>query len=145
MPVAAGAAFGVVFQTLLQVAAQISQGLLFAGLLGEGVVQLGQFAGLEVLELDGEAGLAAAGILLGVVLREGAVHGLAVANGHAHHAFHEAGDHAAVLEVHIHRVGTAAFDLAAVIAVGAFEAHHGDVTFFSLATLHWHHRGQLAP
>ena len=48
-----------------------------------------------------------------------------------------------MLEIHIHRVGTAAFDLAAIVAVGALEAHHGDITLFSLATFHRHHRGQL--
>ena len=48
-----------------------------------------------------------------------------------------------MFEIHIHRLGTAAFDLAAVIAVSAFEAHHSDVALFSLAPFHWHHCGQL--
>ena len=49
----------------------------------------------------------------------------------------------AVFEIHIHRVGTAALDLAAIVAVGALKAHYGDITLFSLATFHRHHRGQL--
>ena len=48
-----------------------------------------------------------------------------------------------MLEVHVHRLGAAAFDLAAVVAVGAFKTNHSDVTFCSLAALHRNHGGEL--
>ena len=141
--VAGLATFGVVLEPLFQLLAQLRQGLLFAGLLGKGVIQLRQLAGFEVLQLDLEGRLAAAGVLLGIVVRELAVDGFAVAHCHADHPFDEAGDHPAMLEVHIHGVGAATFDLRAVIAVGAFEPEHSDVALFRRAALDRHHRGQL--
>ena len=48
-----------------------------------------------------------------------------------------------MLQVHVHRVGTAAFDLRAVIDVRAFEPEHRDVALYCSATLHGHHCGQL--
>jgi hypothetical protein len=50
------AALGVILEAGLKLAAQFGQGLLVAGLLGEGVVEGGQFAGLQLLEGDREAG-----------------------------------------------------------------------------------------
>ena len=44
--VAGLATFGVVLEPLFQLLAQLRQGLLFAGLLGKGVIQLRQLAGL---------------------------------------------------------------------------------------------------
>ena len=102
MAVAAGAAFGIIPQTLFQIAAQFGQGFLLAGLLGKCIIQGGQFPGLEIFELDLEVGLAAACVFFGVVVGEVALHGLAVADSHAHHPFDEARDHAAVLQIHIH-------------------------------------------
>ena len=110
---------------------------------GEVVIQVGKFSGFEILQFDLEAGLASARIFLGVVLREIAGHGFAITNGHAHNAFNEARDHASILEVHIHRIGAAAFDFAAVVAVDAFKTHHGDVAFCSLAAFHRNHGGEL--
>ena len=136
-------AFGVVLQPLLQVFAQVRQGFLFAGLLGEFVIQLGQFAGLEVLQFDLEGGLTSAGVLLRIVVRELALHGFGLADLHADDPFDEAGDHPAVFQVHIHRIGTAAFDLAAVIAVGALEAEHSDVAVHGGTAFHRHDRGHL--
>ena len=136
-------AFGVVLEPLLQVFAQVRQGLLFAGLLGEFVIQLGQFAGLEVLQFDLEGGLTSAGVLLRVVVRELAIHGFGLADLHADDPFDEAGDHPAVFQVHIHRIGAAALDLAAVIAVGALEAEHSDVAVLGGTAFHRHDRCHL--
>ena len=48
-----------------------------------------------------------------------------------------------MLEVHIHGVGAATFDLRAVIAVCAPEPEHGDVALFCRAALDGDNRGQL--
>ena len=144
MAVALLAALGVVFEALLQVGAQFGHCFFIAGLLGEGVVEFRQLAGFEVLKVDHKAGFAAAGVLFGVVLGELALNGFLLTDSHSHDPFHEAGDHAAVFQLNVHGIGAAPFDGAAVIAVGAGEAHHSHIAIGSGTVFHWHQCGHLA-
>ena len=141
--IAAGTALSVILQTLLKVGAELSQSVLLAGLFGEVVIQVGKFSGFEILQFDLKTGFASARIFFGIVLRKITGHGFAVTNGHTHNAFNKAGDHAAILEVHIHRFGAAALNFAAVVAVGAFKTNDSDISFCSLAALDRDHGGEL--
>ena len=59
-------AFAVLLEAGFEIGPQFGQGALVTGLLGEGIVQGGEFVGFEIQQGDLEAGLAASGLLLGV-------------------------------------------------------------------------------
>ena len=66
LAIAAVPAFAVLLESGFEIGPQFCQGALVTGLLGEGIVQGGEFVGLEIQQGDLEAGLAASGLLLGV-------------------------------------------------------------------------------
>ena len=72
-----------------------------------------------------------------------AIDGLALAHLHANDAFDEAGDHAAVVEIHVHRIGASSFDFGPVIAVGAFETKNSDITLFCGTSFDGNNSGEL--
>ena len=138
-----GPALGVVLETGFQIGAQLRQGGLVAGLLGEGVVEGGQLPVFEVFEADLEAGRSTGGVLLGVALGELAVDGFAVAHRHADHALNEARDHAALLQLHLHGIAATAADRLVGVGVNAAEAEHRHVATGGRAALHRHQGGEL--
>ena len=144
MAVAAVAPLGVLLQAGFQVSSQLGQGGLVAGLLGEGVVEGGQFAALEVQQGDFKGGCAPGGVLLGVGLGEGAAHGAGLARGQAQDSLHEAGDHAALLQLHLHAVAAAALDRGTGVGEAAAEGDAGHVPAGGGAPLHGHQGGELA-
>ena len=133
----------VLLETGFQVRPQLSQGLLVAGLLGEGVVEGRQFAGFEVFEADLKTGFAAGGVLLGVALGELAIDGFALPHGHADHPFHKAGDHATFLQLHFHGVAAATGDGLFGIGKNPAKAEHGHIGGLGGPAFHGHQGCQL--
>ena len=138
-----GPALGIVFEADFQVYPQFCQGGLVAGLLGEGVIEGRQLAALEILQTDFKTGLAAGGLLLLVAVGEAALDGFFVTDGHADHALHEARDHAALLQFHLHGIAVATTDRLAAIEVGAVETDHRHIAAGGRPALHGHQGGQL--
>ena len=143
MAVGPVAPFGVLLEAGFQIGPQLGQVALVAGLLGEGVVQGRQFLGFELNQADLECRRATGCIRLGIGLGETAGHRAAVAGFHADDPLDEAGNHAALLEFHLHALGAAADNRLAAVAVGAAEAHLGYVATGGCPALDGHQRRQL--
>ena len=144
MPIGAVAPFRIVLQPFLQIGFEFRQSAFVAGLLGKGIVQGGEFPGLQVQQGDRKGGLSARGLLLRIRRGEGAGDITAGARVHADDSLHEAGNHPTILQLHLHALAAAAFDGGSAVGVHAAEADSRHVAHGRGPSFHRHQGGQLA-
>ena len=118
-------AVGPLLHRVADLGAQLVDGLDVADRCGELVVHLGQELLAQVEQLDLEVRLLAAQLLDAVVVGEGDVEALRVADRHPDQLVLPAGDHAVLADDERHAIGAAALERLAVD--GADELHAGDV------------------